>query len=131
MSFDNGLRSEQTVIENTVRQLLKVKKRQILKYFTLDVEATKIAQLTGLNRNIINKYLLLVRKVIALEWEREDVARLKDLNLCTVAESQTSGETQERSWYIDDHFRINSFNSRNGLFPYVHPAFGVMLVVNF
>jgi transposase len=105
--------------------------RQILKYFALDIEATKIAQLTGLNRNTINKYLLLVRKVIALEWEREDAARFKDPNLCTVAESQTSGETQERPRNIDDHFRINAFNSRNGLFPYVHPAFGVMLVVNF
>ncbi len=45
--------------------------RQILKYFALDIEATKIAQLTGLNRNTINKYLLLVRKVIALECEQE------------------------------------------------------------
>mgnify|MGYP001157254013 CR=1 FL=1 len=105
--------------------------RQILKYFALDIEATKIAQLTGLNRNTMNRYLLLVRKVIALEWEREDAARFKDPNLCTVAESQTSGETQERPRNIDDHFRINSFNSRNSLFPYVHPAFGVMLVVNF
>jgi len=45
--------------------------RQILKYFALDIEATKIAQLTGLNRNTINKYLLLIRKVIALECEQE------------------------------------------------------------
>ena len=45
--------------------------RQILKYFALDIEAIKIAQLTGLNRNTINKYLLLVRKVIALECEQE------------------------------------------------------------
>ena len=45
--------------------------RQTLKYFALDIEATKIAKLTGLNRNTINKYLLLVRKVIALECEQE------------------------------------------------------------
>jgi len=45
--------------------------RQILKYFALDIEATKIAQLTGLNRNTINKYLQLVRKVIALECEQD------------------------------------------------------------
>ena len=42
-----------------------------MKYFALDIEATKIAQLTGLNQNTINKYLLLVRKVIALECEQE------------------------------------------------------------
>jgi transposase-like protein len=45
--------------------------RQILKYFALDIEATKIARLTGLNRNTINKYLLLIRKVMALECEQE------------------------------------------------------------
>jgi len=45
--------------------------RQILKYFSLDIEATKIAQLTSLNRNTINKYLLLVRKRIAEECEQE------------------------------------------------------------
>ena len=45
--------------------------REIIKYFSLDIEATKIAQLTGLNRNTINKYLLLIRKVIALECEQE------------------------------------------------------------
>ena len=52
-------------------RILTAKFRQILKYFALDIEATKIAQLTGLNRNTINKYLLLVRKVIALECEQE------------------------------------------------------------
>lgn len=45
--------------------------RQILKYFSMDIEATKIASLTGLNRNTINKYLLLIRKRIARECELE------------------------------------------------------------
>jgi transposase len=45
--------------------------RQILKYFALDIEATKIASLTGLNRNTINKYTLLIRKRIAEECEFE------------------------------------------------------------
>jgi hypothetical protein len=36
--------------------------RGILKYFSLDIEATKIAQLTGLNRNTTNKYLLFSKK---------------------------------------------------------------------
>ena len=40
-----------------------------MKYFALDIEATKIAQLTDLNRNTINKYLLLIRKRIAEECE--------------------------------------------------------------
>jgi transposase len=38
---------------------------EILKYFSLDIEATKVAQLTGLNRNTVNKYLPLIRKRIA------------------------------------------------------------------
>ena len=54
------------------RSRISTKKfREILKYFSLDIEATKIAQLTGLNRNTVNKYLLLVRKIIAEECEVE------------------------------------------------------------
>ena len=44
---------------------------EILKCFSLNIEATKIAQLTGLNRNTVNKYFLLVRKRIAEECEME------------------------------------------------------------
>ena len=54
------------------RARISIKKfRQIMKYFSLDIEATKIASLTGLNRNTINKYLLLIRKRIAHECELE------------------------------------------------------------
>ncbi len=45
--------------------------REILKYFSLDIEATRIAKLTGLNRNPVNKYQLLVRERIAEECEIE------------------------------------------------------------
>ena len=45
--------------------------REILKCFSLNIEATKVAQLTGLNRNTVNKYFLLVRKRIAEECEME------------------------------------------------------------
>ncbi len=54
------------------RARISMKKfRQILKYFALDIEATKIASLTALNRNTINKYLLVIRKRIAEECEIE------------------------------------------------------------
>jgi transposase len=45
--------------------------RQIVKYFSLDIEATKIAQLTDLNRNTVNRYLLLIRQRIAEECEKD------------------------------------------------------------
>jgi transposase len=36
------------------RARISIKKfREILKYFSLDIEATKVAQLTGLNRNTV------------------------------------------------------------------------------
>ena len=44
---------------------------EVLKYFSLGIEGIKVAQLTGLNRNTINKYLLLIRKRIAEECEME------------------------------------------------------------
>jgi len=38
---------------------------EFIKYFSLDLDAYKIAFLTGLNRNTVNRYLLLIRKMIA------------------------------------------------------------------
>ncbi len=54
------------------RARISMKKfRKILKYFSLDVEATKVSQLTGLNRDTVNKYLFLIHERIAKECEIE------------------------------------------------------------
>lgn len=45
--------------------------REILQYFCLDIEATKIAKLARVNRNTVNRYLRLIRERIADESERE------------------------------------------------------------
>ena len=45
--------------------------RQILRYFSLDLTASQITALTGLNRNTINRYLSLIRRAIALHCESE------------------------------------------------------------
>lgn len=45
--------------------------REILKLFALDLEATKIAALTNLNRKTINRYLRLLRERIAEESEQQ------------------------------------------------------------
>lgn len=47
------------------------KTREIVKYFAVDLNATQIAVLTGLNRNTINRYLVAIRERIALFCERE------------------------------------------------------------
>ena len=44
-------------------KISEAKLRQLVKCFSLDMEALKIAQLTGLNRNTVNRYLRLL-------WER-------------------------------------------------------------
>lgn len=44
--------------------------REILRYFALDIEATKIAKLSVVNRNTVNRYLRLIRERIAEESER-------------------------------------------------------------
>ena len=108
VSFDNGLRSEQTVTENTVPNCLRLKKRQILKYFTLDIEATKIAQLTGLNRNTINKYIPLVRKVIALECEQE---------------SPFSGEVESEEYFVGVLRRISLITFSPDTFLFITSSF--------
>ena len=45
-------------------RISKVKFRQILRLFRLDLNAKQIAELTGLNRNNVNKYLRLIREKI-------------------------------------------------------------------
>ena len=43
--------------------------REILKYFTEDIEATKIANLTGISRISINKILKSIRILMSKECE--------------------------------------------------------------
>ena len=45
------------------------KTRGIVKYFALDLEATKIAELTKLNRNTVNRYLKIIRICVAKKCE--------------------------------------------------------------
>ena len=44
--------------------------REILKYFTEDIEATKIANLTGISRISVNKILKNIRILMASECEK-------------------------------------------------------------
>ena len=44
--------------------------REILKYFAQDIEATKIANLTGISRISINKILKNIRILMASECEK-------------------------------------------------------------
>ncbi len=52
-------------------RISRAKFRQLLKLFALDLTATQVAALTGLNRNTVNRYLTLVRQSIAEHCERE------------------------------------------------------------
>lgn len=42
-----------------------------MSHFAIDIEATKIAQLTGLNRNTVNRLAQLIRRRIAEDCERQ------------------------------------------------------------
>ena len=46
-------------------RISEAKLRLLIKLFALDLEATKISQLTNLNRNSVNRYLMEIRKRIA------------------------------------------------------------------
>ena len=52
-------------------RISRAKFRQILKLFSLDLNAKQIAELTGLNRNTVNKYLRFIREKIASYCELE------------------------------------------------------------
>ncbi len=47
--------------------------RALLKYFCLDLEATKVVELTGLNANTVHRYFQIIRKRIAEECENESL----------------------------------------------------------
>jgi transposase len=53
-------------------KISEAKFREILKYFSRELDAKTIAVLAGLNRNTINKYLHLIRERIAQFCERND-----------------------------------------------------------
>ena len=57
--------------KHIVRSRISEKKfREILKYFAEDIEATKIANLTGISRISINKILKSIRVLMSKECEK-------------------------------------------------------------
>ena len=46
-------------------KISEVKIRQIIRLFCIDLDASQIAQVAGLNRNTVNRYLLAIRTRIA------------------------------------------------------------------
>lgn len=52
-------------------QISRVKFRQILRLFALDLTAVQIAKLAQLNRNTVNRYLTLIRRAIAAHCDSE------------------------------------------------------------
>jgi len=46
-------------------KISEAKFREIIRYFSLDLNALQIAELSGLNRNTVNRYLKLVRQRLA------------------------------------------------------------------
>ena len=52
-------------------RITEVKFRQFLRLFALDLEATKISKITGLNRNTVNRYARLIRERMAEDCEHQ------------------------------------------------------------
>ena len=57
-----GMKGKNKYIKSS--HISEAKFRHIVKYFSSDISATKIANLTGINRNTINRYLALFRSRI-------------------------------------------------------------------
>ena len=52
-------------------KISRAKFRQLLKLFAIDLTATQISALSGLNRNTVNRYLRLIRQSVAEHCERD------------------------------------------------------------
>ncbi|WQX21415.1 hypothetical protein E5P68_04665 [Helicobacter pylori] len=57
-----------TMLNKYVIEFLKAKFREIIRYFSMDVEASKIAKITRISRVIINKIIKQIRILITKEW---------------------------------------------------------------
>jgi transposase len=52
-------------------KISETKFRQLVKLFAIDLDASQIAAVTGLNRNTVNRYLMAIRQRIAQVCQRE------------------------------------------------------------
>jgi transposase-like protein len=52
-------------------KISRAKFRQLLRLFALDLTATQITALVGLNRNTVNRYLTLIRRAVSEHCQRE------------------------------------------------------------
>jgi transposase len=77
ITFDKGLKPPLSYCHGmknkyfTRSRISERKFREIIRYFALDIEANKIAKLTGINRNSINKIIKAVRQRVAEYCETE------------------------------------------------------------
>jgi len=58
----------------------EAKFRELVRYFSADLEATQISLLTGLNRNTVNRYINAIRERIAKHCESEALGSLAGEN---------------------------------------------------
>ena len=93
-------------------KISEAKFRNIIKYFALELDARKIAALTGLNRNTVNRYLTRVRdRIVAL---CEDQARQTRTGTDRTLQSPENGNGVRPKGKIDDSlpvFGIQSWNT--------------------
>ncbi|WQX08745.1 hypothetical protein E5P75_05040 [Helicobacter pylori] len=59
-----------TMLNKYVIEFLKAKFREIIRYFSMDIEASKIAKITRISRVIINKIIKQIRILITKECEK-------------------------------------------------------------
>ena len=93
-------------------RLSKYKLKKILKCFCIDIDATKAARLTGINRNTINRYYLLFRRLIFKK-------RTNDLRKITGA-----AELDE-SYFGASRLRGNHHKRKRGRGTHKQPVFGI------
>lgn len=76
-------------------KISETKFRELIKYFVLDLDGLQIAELSGLNRNTVNRYVNMIRKRIAEDCENSLPAR-------SVAKIQIMDEDKPRN---DDNYQ--------------------------
>lgn len=88
-------------------KISEIKFRELIKYFALDLDGLQIAELSGLNRNTVGRYLNLLRQRIALYCEGE-LPPKKYIDTLSDSKMQFEDELIANEGIIFGLFRDNS-----------------------
>jgi len=98
-------------------KISEAKFKQLVKYFALDLDGLQIAELSGLNRNTVGRYINLIRQRIAEYCEGNLPPRISNREVdITVSDEIINSNLEEHGKYKDSGIIFGLFKSSNRIY---------------